>query len=127
RKGAIFMDILIALFLLGLGTITVFPILNTSFKGFSLAGRKAEMVYAAETVAETIMANRDELEDLFIQLEEHGEVDVTDLLTDNFSKYKCQIINTEDNEYLWNIKIIVNYNGKESISDVELQASIPKK
>lgn len=127
RKGYSLIDILVGLFILGLGVATTIPIINTCFNNLNRVEIKSEMIYIAESVIENIKGNTEEYIEIFEDLEEEGEAIFNQLDQEDLQKYECKIINMGNKEYTWDIKVIVvSLNNSIEVSDVGLRATFPK-
>lgn len=136
KKGFTLVEVIISLFLLGLLTITIFPILETSVAMVDKNNVKLEMIYIGEMTIEKLKAfKEDNKEDLFIYdmkvkdiidlFSKSEEVSLT-ISTGDTKKYKIQISKKEKNEKLWIIYVLVSHTKGEKYEDVEYKAFLPK-
>lgn len=114
------------IFLLCLVLTIAFPMINISFNHLHYSIEKTKMIYLAESVAETLK-NEEISNDVFEQIKIFGQVNFECLDDDDLDKYQCRIIQLEEDEYLWNLKIILSQRNSEvNIKDVEIQAFFPR-
>ena len=125
KKGFLFIEVLVGLFILGLVAVTCLPILNLSLNNFTRIKDKSEMHYIGEMVLEKFKSKDDYIVDLMAQLETVDAVDYSDNSFDS-DKYSCQLVRLKSTHKLLEFKVIVNKQDQENNSYVEYKASIPK-
>lgn len=139
RKGFTLMEVLIGLFLLGLISVTILPIINSSLINLSKNNIRMEMNYIGEVVVERIKAfNEDETLDLYLY--DTNVFEIIDLFRKNdnaqfnLSKenngidYLINIIKSQESDKLWKIAVYVYHDREESnINHVEYKAYLPIK
>jgi len=139
KKGFVLIRVLLGLFLLGLVTVTCFPILNTSLNNIQLVNIKMDMIYIAESVIEQIKSfdysniiDEEFIFDLQLVklieiLEEKSQVDICLPLNPAEDEYKyfCNISKSEvDN--IWRIEVNISpIKEVKGIKDVNLMAILP--
>lgn len=125
RKGFVFLDILTSIVLIGLAAIIFIPILSNTHKTMSTIKIYDEMNYLGEYIFERLNSKDEYSKKLLSKLED--EIDFLDLEDKYMERYSCRIKNLEDEDYLWNIKIIVeSINNEGEIPYVEFFGTIPK-
>lgn len=124
RKAYSLVEILVGLFILGLITTTVMPIIHTSFNSLGRAGEKMEMLHLAEEVAENLRGKPENYQALLEELEEKEKVTFTDLSEKYREKYGCQLIDMGSSDKFWKLKILVD--KRKGSSYVELELKLPK-
>lgn len=122
RNGLIFIDIITALFIIGLIIAVVFPILSLTQESFTRHKNKAYMSYLSETTIESLNLKDEKALAFLEELEKSKELNYSHLKDD---EYTLTVKLLSDNEYLWDLSVIVE-ETKESGSYVELKASIVK-
>ncbi len=140
NKGFTFIEILVGLFLLGLITVTCYPILNTSIHNLQLSKNKMEMINIVESTIEQLKSfsydktKEDEylfdmqLISLMNELVDKESV-VINLPLDKNSKqwkYICTIYKEEKAPNFWEIIVSVSFvNNEKRVNDVTIQAFMP--
>jgi len=128
KKGYIFLDVIVGIFLLGLVTVTSLPILASSFNNFNKINMYSEINYLGEHIFERLSSYDEYSKDFLLKLEEEGEIFFLDLDNYYLEKYDCKVINTGINEYLWEFKIVIYpKENKGNYNHEEFKGSIPKK
>lgn len=126
RKGSLFFDILFGIFIVGLVSIFLFPVLNSILNQSIRIKEKNEMNYIAESVVEKLYSLGPKSQ-VFKELESFNEVEFMDFYSDSKEKFRCTIIKENHNELLWELRILVYPKGEEgSKTNVEYKAIIPK-
>lgn len=139
KKGFTLIEALMGLALLGLISVTILPIVNSSFIILNNHNLKLEMMYVGEMAVEKIKAfdmdissgaaiydtEVSEIIDLF---KSNDKVEIIIPRKENSEKYLIKIIKKNKSEDLWTIHVYV-YQNKEggSISHVEYKAYLPQK
>lgn len=126
-KGYVFLEVVLGIALLGLVVVTALPLLNYSYRGYERIISRVEMTYIGEKLSEELRSDNIYFKSLLENFKDVEEVEYFDLEEEDLQKYGCKIINMGDNEYLWELKIIVySKNSEEKIPNVELEINIPK-
>lgn len=139
RKGFLLIEVLIGIFLLGLITITFFPVftlMNNQFKNVEI---KNDMKYYGETVIEKIKAfdfNKSseeyildmELEKLINIFYEKDEVEIDLPLSSNENfRYRVNICKNNKGNNLWKIYVgVFSKNNKEDMEGVSFEIILQK-
>ncbi len=137
NNGFTLVEVMMALFLLGLLTITIFPIFQTSLGIIDRNNLKLEMMHIGEMTIEKLKAfKEDSEEELYIY---NTKVkDVIDIFSDSSEAslsistiedkdYKIQISKEEKNEGLWIVSVLVSYEKGEKHEEIEYKAFLQKK
>lgn len=125
RKGFIFSEIIISIFLIGLATIFFLPLFGDSLRSFKIIEIRQEMNYLCEYIYERLNSKDEYTVELLNELKD--EMEFTDLKSEYIERYKCRVINMDKEEYLWNLKIIIeSRKTREEINHVEIYGTIPK-
>lgn len=126
-KGYVFLEVVLGIALLGLVVVTALPLLNYSYRGYERIISRVEMTYIGEKLSEELRSDNIYFKSLLENFKDGEEVEYFELEEEDLQKYGCKIINMGDNEYLWELKIIVySKNSEEKIPNVELEINIPK-
>lgn len=126
NRGFTLVEIICALALIGIITVSFFPIMNTSLKNISSLKNKNEMSYIGEMVVEKLKSPSDEAKSTLNSLDTNGVVDYVD---DDFDsqKYNCKLIKLNSSDKLIEFNVKIELKGLEDGFNVEYRASIPKK
>lgn len=125
NKGFIFLDVIVGIFLIGLATVSFLPILANSHKATFIVKSQGEMNYLGEHIFERIYGKDDYAMKLLSLIED--EIEFKDLENRYIEKYRCRIVNLKTEEYLWNLKIIIEpRNNRGEMPNVEISGTIPK-
>lgn len=139
KRGFTLIESLMGLSLLGLISVIILPIVNSSFLIFNNHNIKLEMMYIGEMTVEKIKAfdidsassdyiydtQVTEIIDLF---KDNSNAEITIPKNQNNEKYLIKVIKKDKSESLWIIQVLVYQNKKGgSISHVEYKAYLPKK
>jgi type II secretory pathway pseudopilin PulG len=139
RRGFILLEVLLGMFLLGIISVTFFPIINSAQNNLYLLETKNDMKYFAETVLERIKAfefdseNDEYILDMRLKIlmerfcrETTAEVELPIFDREEY-KYLIKINKINQNENLWKIRVnITSKENSERIKDVVLEAYVPK-
>ena len=125
RRGFTLVEVLLGLFLLGLISVTVLPIVTSSLMNISKSKIKMEMNYVGEMAIERIKAyNEESSRDLYIfdkkvsEIVEYfripgpGEISISEKM-DN-GKYLLKIVKDQRSDVLWKISVYVYHDEKGS-------------
>ena len=127
RKGFSLLEVIFGIFLIGVVVIYLLPSFNNIFLSFKKAKIDTNLVYLAESIVESLKAERISNPEIFEQIKEAEKFLYTKLDQEDLDKYDCYVINDDENEYLWKFKVVVNTRKDEGkMSNVELKASFPK-
>jgi len=139
NRGFTLIEVILALFLLGVIAVTFLPLANTALENLRLINERDNMILLAESIMEQIknfkfessengyifdmniadIINRFcETDEMNILLPIHGE--------NSQWNYTCNIYKNNFNERLWNITVTISYDGEKRIKDVVLQAYMEK-
>lgn len=125
RNGFIFSEIIISIFLIGLAVIVFIPLLGNNLKTSKIIESRLEMNYLGEYIFERLNSKDEYTIEVLNKLKD--EIEFTDLKLEYAEKYRCKLININTEEYLWNIKVIVeSKDDRGEINHVELYGTIPK-
>lgn len=126
KKGFIFLEIILGIFLLGLISIVALNLLNLTSVFFKKAEENIEIDYIVEMIIENLKS-KDEMSTDFLNGLSSGSDSEYPLTEDYKDKYTCDVILTEDNDYLWcfKLKIYKTIDKGRTIYE-EFQGSIPK-
>lgn len=139
KRGFTLIETLMGLSLLGLISVIILPIVNSSFLIFNNHNIKLEMIYAGERTIEKIKAfdinigSSDEIYDTQVSeiidlFKANNTVEIIIPKKENSEKYFIKIIKKDKSEGLWMINVYVYQNKKGgSIGHVEYKAYLPKK
>ncbi len=138
-RGFTLIEVILALFLLGLIAVTFLPLINTALENIRLSNERNQMLLLAETVMEQIKHfNYESSENSYIlDMKIVNIIDVfskTDNINVNLPKdkdkdkwpYVCHIHKKNINDKLWAITITISYNGEKKIKNVVLQTYMEK-
>lgn len=136
KKGFTLIEVIMGLFLLGLITVTVLPLVNGIFFNFQKQKDKYNMIYTAEMAIEKIKAYDCDvdLNNIFIYdvdvgqlIQEFKSNDYVEINLDSEDyEYPVKIIKDNKSDSLWIIRVQVYKNGGK-LDNVELKAYVPKK
>lgn len=138
KNGFTLLETIIALFILGIVTITVLPILEASYYRSYRNNIKIEMINLGEMAIEKLKAfNRSSNRDLYIYdlkvediIDEFSNSSTISLTLPRESKTKDYIIEIEKNDKninLWKVSVKVSYIKGEKYEDIIYTSLIPKK
>ena len=138
NKGFTLVETILGLFLLGLVTITIFPIIQGSYGKFYRNDVKLQMMNTAEMTLERLKAfNRSSTEDLYIcntkvsdiidDFSSKGDTTLTLLEKIDDENYSVEIKKTDKNEKLWRVRVKVSCIKGEKYEDIIYKALISKK
>lgn len=134
KEGFSLIDVIIGLFLLGLMSVTILPIISSSFINLSRNNIKMEMNYIGEMAIERIKAFNEgspsnmhiydvdmiEIIDLF---RTNDTIQITLPREDSGEKYLLKINKDQQSDNLWKITVYVYHNKEGSnINNVEYKA-----
>lgn len=122
RKGLIFFDIIMGLFIISLIVVVVFPVLSLIRKNFTVHKKMSQMSHISESTIERLSLKDDKSLEFLEQLEISGELEYPYL--DDLD-YRSIVKLMSDNYYLWEINVTVK-EIKGGESNVQLSATIPK-
>lgn len=122
RRGTLFLDIIIGLFLIGLIVMILFPIYSLTQKGFEKHKNITQMSYISETTLENLIVKDERSLDFLKRLESAGELEYPHLEDDD---YVSIVRLLDQNPYLWNLSILVR-ESKGGETNVQLNATIRK-
>lgn len=124
RRGFIFLDILVGLFIIGLIVVVSFPILDLTQKSFKKSEELMEMIYVSETTVESLKCKDQMAVDFLSDLNKAGELEYPCLEN---PKYTSRVKLLDKHGELWFLNIKVNKKNDEGGKEyVELKATIPK-
>lgn len=124
RKGFIFVECILAVVIVSILAITMFPIINTSFKQVNSVKIKNELRNIAQSTIEILKSNDNLSSELLSELDLKDEVEVkADYISGG---YKCVIYKINNSNNLIDIGVIAMYSNGEEVDRVELKASIRK-
>ncbi|MFA5577009.1 MAG: type II secretion system protein [Tissierellaceae bacterium] len=130
RRGFTLIEVMMGLFLLGLVSLTVIPILNTSFMNMNRQKERADMIYTAEMVIERLKAYEgDSTDGLYVLDREVGDI-IQLLRTDGqveieiggTDKYPVRIVKEDKSKLLWTIDVFVYNRDWSNGKHVEVMA-----
>lgn len=139
NKGFTLIEVILALFLLGIIVATFLPLINTALVNIKLTNERYHMILLAESIIEQLINfNYEGSENIYIL--DMKLVDIIDMLCEsdevNISlpknrkneqwNYTCNIYKNNFNENLWDITVKISYHGEKRIKDVVLQAYMEK-
>ena len=138
NKGFTLVETILGLFLLGLVTITIFPIIQGSYGKSYRNNVKLQMMNTAEMTIERLKAfNRSSTEDLYIcntkvsdiidDFSSKGDTTLTLLEKIDDENYSVEIKKTDKNEKLWRVRVKVSCIKGEKYEDIIYKALISKK
>lgn len=124
RKGLIFLDIIIGLFIIGLVIVVSFPIFNLTNESFKKSKDTTEMIYISEATIESLKSKDQVSLDFLENLEKKNSLEYPYLEDD---KYISRVELLDENEDLWFLNVRVGKKNDEGgIEYVEIEATIPK-
>lgn len=122
REGLIFIDIITALFVIGLMVVVVFPIFALTQESFTQHKNTAHMSYLSESTIEKLKLKDEEALAFLEELEKHMELKYPHLQDEDYSSTVKLL---SDSDYLWDISVTIR-DPKNIESYVELRASIAR-
>lgn len=139
KKGFTLIEALIGLSILAIATVTVFPLISSSYNQYSNQKIKAEMIFICESVIEKIKAYDStstidskiynvDLCYIYEQFNSFEKVEL-DLKDDpNNTEFIINITKEEKSKDLWILNVTVNYHlEKRGVNSVMYKAYLPKK
>lgn len=127
NKGYAFMDILIGLFLLGLTTVVVLPILSFSYNNYSKINIQTEMNYLGESIYERLSSKDEYSRGIIEELTTNNEAIFSDINDEYLGKYQSKVIKLGEDDNFLEIKIIINSKTLGgNIPNVEFVGSVLK-
>lgn len=124
REGFVLLDVIIALFIIGLIVVTFFPIYASIDRSFKRSEEITEMTYLAETVIETLRSQKDSSLEFLEELGKARELNYENLEKEDYVSIVSLLNSTP---HLWEIDIIVRKKSEEGGNDyVQIEAAIPK-
>ncbi|MGJ0848601.1 prepilin-type N-terminal cleavage/methylation domain-containing protein [Tissierella praeacuta DSM 18095] len=139
KKGFTLVETILGLFLLGLISVAILPIINISFIRLENHKIKMEMLYIGEMSMEKIKAfDANSESELFIYdtsvseiiklFKEYDNIEINIPKKENDDKYYLKICKSQKMDSLWTVSISVFHNKKRSnIRNVEYKGYIPSK
>lgn len=125
KNGYVLIEVMVGLFLLGIISVTCFPLIVSSFNNFDKIKNRTEMIYLGEMVIERLKADKDFTMGIIPRLEELNSIDLNDKFLDN-EKYDCVLYKLSSEERLINLRVNVSLKDQENGFNVDFKASIPK-
>lgn len=122
RRGTLFLDTIIGLFLLGLITMVLFPIYSLTEKGYTYHKKITQMSYISEEVIETLKLKDEQSLNFLEKLEVAKELKYPYL---EGEEYQSIVRLVESNTYIWDLLIIVK-ESEGGEANVHLKAAIRK-
>lgn len=126
KDGFVFLEVIFGIFILGIISIVCLNLLNFSSIYFQIAEEKLEIDYIAESVFENLKSKDQDNIDFLnsLSLSEGLDYPISEEFKDD---YTSKVVLTEDNDYLWCLKLVVyKKTDKERTIYEEFQSSIPK-
>lgn len=124
KRGFIFLDIIICLFIIGLMVVVLFPTLTLIGKSFEKSKEMTELVYIAESTVESLKSKNEGSVKFLKDLE--GVKDLEACFLED-EKYISRVKLLDIHPDLWYLSIMANKKDSEGgRSYVEIQATIPK-
>ncbi len=139
KKGFTLVETMLGLFLLGLISVTVLPIINSSFIKLRNHKTKMEMIYIGEMAIERIKGfNEDNTSNISIfdrdvseiieLFRTHSSIEIALPNKENEEIYSLKITKNQKSDSLWMISVLVYHNIEgSSIGHVEYKAYLPQK
>lgn len=124
KNGYILLDIVVGTFLIGLISITFFPMIVSSFNNFNIIKNKSEMIYIGEMVIERLKTDKDLSAQIIPILENQNSLDFNHILIDE--NYICNLNRIKSTDRFMDIKVSVSRKNQENSYNVDFKASIPK-
>lgn len=112
RHGFTLIEIIMAIFLLGLISTVAFPIIENSLMNYKRVKEKDEMLYFCEMAAGRLRAKDSSLEELFSELNDNSELTVSKIGTTDLGKYKCKITKTKESGVFMNLVVRIYIDNK---------------
>lgn len=125
KNGYVLIEVMVGLFLLGIISVTCFPLIVSSFNNFDKIKNRTEMIYLGEMVIERLKADKGFTMGIIPRLEELNSIDLNDKFLDN-EKYDCVLYKLSSEERLINLRVNVSLKDQENGFNVDFKASIPK-
>lgn len=122
RRGFMFLDTIIGLFLIGLIMMTLLPIYSLTEKGFNQHKKTTQMSYASEVTIESLILKDEQALEFLEKLEKSKELVYPYLEDEN---YISTVKLIDNNIYLWDL-IIITKESKGGEANVQLKATIRK-
>ncbi|NLV88639.1 MAG: prepilin-type N-terminal cleavage/methylation domain-containing protein [Tissierellia bacterium] len=136
RRGFTLIETIMGLFLLGLITVIVLPLVNGNLDNLFKQRVKAQMAYTGEMVVEMLKAYDEETSNpLFIYDVEIGQIidkfKGNNYIEINLDKedyeFPIKIIKEDKSDLLWTTRVIVYSKGGGKLDNVEFKAYLQKK
>lgn len=125
KKGFIFTDILISIFIIGLAIFTLLPLLKDNLEASEVSKSYLEMNYLGEYIFERLNSQDKYVIESLNSPEK--EIEFKDIGSDYIDKYKCRLVKLGAEEDLWEVKVIIKpRNHRRGKDYVEFYGSIPK-
>lgn len=125
RKGSMLIQIVIALFFLGIMSITFLPILTSSIKSFQRIKLQNEMIFIGEMIIEKIKSEAAKVSDISTQIELNDKINYEDEDFD-CDRFNCYIHKIESSSDILEFSVRVENKNDGSSEYIEFKASIPK-
>lgn len=124
KRGFTFIECILAIGILSIIAVSVFPVLDSSTKVFSSTIHKNDLRTIAQSTVE-ILKSGDELSAIWIEeLEEKNSIDVYPHYIKD--RYECRINNIFDSESFIEVEVVVTNINSEDVEKLVLKASIKK-
>lgn len=128
NNGFIFWDVIVSLLIIGIIIIVSFPVFTSAFNRLSSVNAYSDVNYLGEYIFERLNSYDEYCEEILSDIEKNKESTFEDLDAYYLERYDCELINQENNKYLWELKLTIYLKGgRESGKYVEFEGSIPKK
>ncbi len=139
NKGFTLVEVLIGLCLLGLISVVVLPIINSSFKLSNKYFPKAEMMYLGEMSIEKIKAFKDKddssiyildtkLEDIISSFKINDSIEIILNSSSEYKDYEIKLKKSQKCNKLWKLHVLVYpINEEDKNNYVQYKALLPSK
>ena len=124
RQGFTFLECILAVVIISILVITMFPIINTSFKQFQNIEIKNELRNIAQSTIETLKSKNSLSNELLDKLELRDEIEIkADYIKND---YKCIVRKLYNSNKLIEVEVLAIYYNGEEVDKIGLKASIRK-
>lgn len=127
KRGFTLIEVIVAIFLIGLVTILGLPIVQNSITNYNRIKEKRHMYYLCEMAVERLRAKDKTLESICTELETKNEITVSSIGSTELDKYKCRITKIKETDMHWFLEVRIYIdNEMRNSSYVEYKTVVEK-